>query len=163
MKELISNVIFRNYNGQDNLYFDVEMDLGALMKSKPMYHNEKILYEGTRNAGKLFVDIWKCGFARFGFTQFADPMHGNEEYTWSSNSDCVNREFNLIGTPMELARYGAGVRESRDEGCYFAIELTRSLALEIGENNKDKLHWGIEQYRLTIDSSAPYIAGRREL
>lgn len=87
-------------------------------------------------------------------------MHGNKPYTWSSNASCINKEFKLIGTPYELAKYGAGIKEASKDGCYWAGEITKTLALKIGEDNADKLHWGIEQYRLTVDTSAPYIDGR---
>ena len=156
----ISNVRFADYNGQDNLYFDVDINLRELMKESPMYENCKILYEGTKDEGKLWVKIWKCGIARFGFTKKSDPLHGNEEYTWSSNATCINEEFNLLGTPLELSRYGAGIKEEKDNGCYWAGEILKSLALKIGEDNEDKLHWGLEQWRLTIDTTAPYVDGR---
>lgn len=155
----VTDVHFANYNGQDNLYFSVEMDLRKLMSSKPDYQNEMLLGEGT-GAGKLWVKIWNCGIARFGFTQFRDPLHDNAEYTWSSNADCINTNFHLVGTEWELSRYGAGIKEVGDRGCYWAGELTKALALKLGEENKDKLHWGIEQWRLTIDTSAPYVDGR---
>lgn len=156
------NVSFHDYNGQDNLYFDVDIDLSALLKTTPIYENKKLIDEGTTHEGTLWVKIWDCGIAQFGFTQKRDPLHDNEEYTWSSNASCINREFNLIGTPYELARYGAGVREAGSTGCYWAAELTKALALKIGEEYKDLLHWGIEQYRLTVDTSAPYVDGRRK-
>jgi len=156
----VSNVKFADYNGQDNLYFEVDVNIHEMLKSTPVYNNSKVLYEGTKDEGTLWVKIFDCGLATFGFTQKSDPLHGNEEYTWSSNAVCINREFNLIGTPYELARYGAGVKEAGEVGCYRAAELTKALALEIGEENADKLHWGIEQYRLTVDTSAPYVDGR---
>jgi hypothetical protein len=156
----VSNVKFADYNGQDNLYFDVDVNLNEMLKSTPVYNNSKVLEEGTKNEGTLWVKIFDGGIATFGFTQKADPRHGNKEYTWSSNADCINKEFKLIGTPYELARYGAGVKEAGSTGCYWAAQLTKALALEIGEENTDKLHWGIEQYRLTVDTSAPYVDGR---
>ena len=156
----VFNVHFANYNGQDNLYFDVEVNLHELLKSEPAYQNEMILEEGTTHEGRLWVKIWSCGIANFGFTQFKDPHHGNTEYTWSSNADCINANFHLVGTEWELARYGAGIKEVGDRGCYWAGELTKALALKLGEENKDKLHWGIEQWRLTIDTTAPYVDGR---
>lgn len=158
----VSNVKFADYNGQDNLYFEVDVNIHEMLKSTPVYQNSKVLEEGTKREGTLWVKIFECGLATFGFTMEADPLHGNRRYTWSSNADCINREFNLIGTPYELARYGAGVREAGDTGCYWAAELTKALALEIGEDNIDKLHWGIEQYRLTIDTTAPYVDGRNK-
>ena len=161
MKNLeIKNVEFADYNGQDNLYFEVAENINEMLKSSPVYQNSKVLYGGTKNEGTLWVKIFDGGIATFGFTMNADPLHGNERYTWSSNADCINKEFGLIGTPYELARYGAGVREDGSTGCYWAAQLTKALALEIGENNTDKLHWGIEQYRLTVDTSAPYVDGR---
>jgi hypothetical protein len=161
MKHLeVKNVVFKNYNGQDNLYFDVDVNLNEMLKGTPVYNNSKVLEEGTKNEGTLWVKIFDGGIATFGFTQKADPLHGNKEYTWSSNADCINKEFELVGTPYELARYGAGVKEADSTGCYWAAQLTKALALEIGENNTDKLHWGIEQYRLTVDTSAPYVDGR---
>ena len=157
----ITNVRFADYNGQDNLYFDVEKDLRKMVKEEiPMYSTKKVLYKDTKNEGTLWVNIWKCGIATFGFTMKADPTHGNKAYTWSSNADAINTEFNLVGTPFELARYGAGIKEAGDNGCYWAGELTKALALKIGEENADKLHWGIEQYRLTVDTTAPYVDGR---
>jgi hypothetical protein len=161
MKKLeIENVVFRNYNGQDNLYFEVTENIREMLKGTPVYTNSKVLNEGTRNEGTLWVKIFDGGLATFGFTMNADPLHGNQKYTWSSNADCINTEFNLVGTPYELARYGAGVKKAGESGCYWAAQLTKALALEIGENNIDKLHWGIEQYRLTVDTSAPYVDGR---
>jgi hypothetical protein len=161
MKHLeAKNVVFKNYNGQDNLYFEVDVNLNELLKSTPVYNNSKVFYKGTKDEGTLWVKIFEGGIATFGFTMKADPRHGNKEYTWSSNADCINKEFELIGTPYELARYGAGVKEADSSGCYWAAELTKALALEIGEENADKLHWGIEQYRLTVDTSAPYVDGR---
>lgn len=156
----VLNVKFADYNGQDNLYFEVDVNLNEMLKSTPVYQNSKVLYEGTKNEGTLWVKIFDGGLATFGFTQKTDPLHGNKEYTWSSNTECVNREFGLIGTPYELARYGAGIREVGKPSCYWGGQLTKALALEIGENNTDKLHWGIEQYRLTVDSTAPYVDGR---
>lgn len=158
----VSNVMFADYNGQDNLYFDVNINLRELMKESPMYENSKIMYEGAKGEGKLWVKIWKCGIAHFGFTQKSDPLHGNEEYTWSSNTTCINEEFNLLGTPLELARYGAGIKEEGTNGCYWAGQILKSLALKIGEDNEDKLHWGLEQWRLTIDTTAPYVDGREK-
>jgi hypothetical protein len=161
MKHLeVKNVVFKNYNGQDNLYFEVAENLNEMLKGTPVYNNSKVLEEGTKNEGTLWVKIFDGGIATFGFTQKADPLHDNKEYTWSSNADCINKEFKLIGTPYELARYGAGVKEADSTGCYWAAQLTKALALEIGENNTDKLHWGIEQYRLTVDTTAPYVDGR---
>ena len=161
MKNLeIKNVRFADYNGQDNLYFEVTENINEMLKGTPVYNNSKVLYEGTKDEGTLWVKIFNGGLATFGFTQKSDPLHGNKEYTWSSNADCINKEFGLIGTPYELARYGAGVKEAGESGCYWAAQLTRALALEIGENNMDKLHWGIEQYRLTVDTTAPYVDGR---
>lgn len=156
----ISNVKFADYNGQDNLYFEVTENINEMLKGTPVYNNSKVLYEGTKDEGTLWVKIFNEGLATFGFTQKSDPLHGNKEYTWSSNADYINKEFGLIGTPYELARYGAGVKEAGESGCYWAAQLTRALALEIGENNTNKLHWGIEQYRLTIDTTAPYVDGR---
>ena len=154
----VSNVRFANYNGQDNLYFDVEISLSELINSEPSYQNEMILGEGVEQ-GKLWVKIWSCGIARFGFTQFVDPLHGNREYTWSSNADCINTNFHLVGTKWELARYGAGIKE-RDSGCYWGGEITKELALKIGEDNADKLHWGLDAWKQTIDTNAPYFDGR---
>ena len=159
MRLHIENVVFQNYNGLDNLYFDCENLLGIL-KGTPIYSNSKVLYKGTSDEGILWVKIFEEGLAKFGFTMKADPLHGNQEYTWSSNATCINKEFGLIGTPYELAKYGAGAKEIGSNSCYFAIELTKALALELGENNVDKLHWGIEQYRQTVDTTAPYICGR---
>lgn len=156
----LSNVKFADYNGQDNLYFEVDVNINEMLKSTPVYQNSKVLYEGTKDEGILWVKVFDGGLATFGFTMNADPMHGNQKYTWSSNADCINREFSLLGTSYELARYGAGVKEAGSMGCYWAAQLTKALALEIGENNIDKLHWGIEQYRLTVDTTAPYVDGR---
>lgn len=156
----VSNVKFADLNGQDNLYFEVDVNLNEMLKSSPVYNNSKVLYEGTKDEGTLWVKIFDCGLATFGFTQKADPLHGNKEYTWSSNTDCINKEFSLIGTPYELARYGAGVKEANSTGCYWAGEITKALALRIGEENTDKLHWGLDAWKQTVDTSAPYFDGR---
>ena len=148
MKLTIKNVVFKNYNGQDNLYFDVVEDIFKMMKeNSPIYQNEKIIDGNT-----LWVKIYDGGIATFGYTMEHDPLHGNSRYTWSSNASCINREFNLIGTPYELARYGAGIRVFGSSSCYWAGELTKALALEIGEQNKSKLFWGIEKYKNDIDT-----------
>lgn len=156
----ISNVRFADYNGQDNLYFDVDINLREMLKETPVYENSKLFNEKTSKEGTLWVKIYKCGIAIFGYTQKVDPLHNNKEYTWSSNATCINEEFNLLGTPLELARYGAGIKEEGSTGCYWAGQILKSLALKIGEDNEDKLHWGLEQWRLIIDTTAPYIDGR---
>lgn len=159
VKPHIENVVFHNYNGQDNLYFECENLLGIL-KGTPIYSNSKVLYKGNSDEGILWVKIFEEGLAKFGLTMKADSLHGNQEYTWSSNAACINKEFGLIGTSYELARYGAGAKEIGSNSCYYAIELTKAFALELGENNADKLHWGIEQYRQTVDTTAPYVCGK---
>lgn len=156
----VSNVKFADYNGQDNLYFEVDMNLNKMLKSTPVYSNFKTFDEDTEYERTLWVKIFKEGLATFGLTLMKDPLHNNEVYTWSSNARCINEEFGLIGTPYELAKYGAGVKEEGHSGCYWAAQLTKALALKIGEEYKDLLHWGIEQYRLTVDTSAPDIDGR---
>lgn len=156
----VTNVKFADYNGQDNLYFEVDVNINEMLKSTPVYNNSKVFYEGTKDEGTLWVKIFDGGLATFGFTMNADPMHDNQRYIWSSNADAINKAFELVGTPYELARYGAGVKEAGSNGCYWAAELTKALALKIGKENVDKLHWGIEQYRLTIDTTAPYVDGR---
>lgn len=155
MKLTIKNVIFRDYNNQDNLYFEVEESFKDIFSEEPAYQNEKILGEET-NRGKLWVKIWSCGIARFGFTQFCDPIHDNREYTWSSNASCINDEFDLTNTPYKLARYGAGIKDSSG-GCYWAGELTEALALKIGEENVDLLQHGLDKYKQTIDTTAPWV------
>lgn len=140
----ISDVQFRDYNNQDNLYFSVE-NLDQILKSTPIYSNQKELDGGT-----LWVKIYKGGIAIFGYTLEHDPLHGNQKYTWSSNSSCINREFNLYGTPYQLAEYGAGIKEaSKDGGCYWAGEITTELALSIAEANQEKLHYGLEKFKKT--------------
>lgn len=159
MKTFVHNVVFRNYNEQDNLYFEVEEDLSNLIYNvKPEFSAEK----NIENEGRLWVKIWSNGLSRIGYTKFKDPLHGNKEYTWSSNADCINREFNLIGTKYELSKYGAGVKTVGDSGCYLAMEITKDLAWLIGERYQDSLHWGLEQWKLTIDTTAPYVDGRNK-
>lgn len=152
MKLTIKNVRFTDINGIDNLYLTVEESLHDIWNSTPEYENTKIFDEGTSKEATLWVKIWDCGIARFGYTMKSDPLHGNSEYTWSSNTGCINGTFNLYNTKYELARYGCGIKEDTDKGCYYAGELTKALALLIAQNNESKLHYGIEKYKETISN-----------
>lgn len=151
----IKNVIFRDYNQQDNLYFTIDKNISDILDTEPVYKNSKKFNEGTSEEATLWVRIFECGLAIFGYTVEHDRLHGNERYTWSSNPGAINTEFNLIDTPFELAKYGAGIRDS-DEGCYWAGNLTKDLALKIGQENKNLLNYSFEYYKDTIDTTKPY-------
>lgn len=170
MKDLIIKEIhFANFNGQDNLRFTIEGTVSDILAEKPVYENCKVFQEELNvrltdrqlKSGKatLWVKIYECGIANFGYTVECDPLHHNERYTWSSNAGAINDAFNLVGTPYELARYGAGIADSKYEYCYWAGQLTKALALKLGEENTDKLHWGLDAWKQTIDTSVPYFDG----
>lgn len=152
MKLIIKDVTYKNINRQDNLYFTVENSLEEIFNSTPEYENFIVFNEGTSQEATLWVKIWNCGLARFGYTMKSDPLHGNREYTWSSNEECINKEFDLYDTKYELAAYGCCIKENTDRGCYFVCGLTKTLALEIAQDNEDKLHYGFATYIDTIDS-----------
>jgi len=140
----ILEVKFADINGYDNLYFTVD----KLSLTNPIYENKK-----EDEKGYYWVKIYSTGIAQFGYTMYSDPLHDNMKYTWSSNPSTINEVFNLIGTEYELAKYGAGIKNGQNEGtCYWAGELTKSLALQIGETYKDKLHYGIEAWKKIIST-----------
>ena len=37
----VSNVKFADYNGQDNLYFEVDANINEMLKSTPVYQNSR--------------------------------------------------------------------------------------------------------------------------
>lgn len=155
----IKEVKFADYNGQDNLYFEIAENISKIMKEEqPLYSAEKEFEDG-----KFIVNIWKCGIAKFGFLQTCDPIHGNAPYMWSSNACAINDAFSLYNTPLELARYGAGLRYPNDVGyvgSYWAAELTKELAEKIGRENEELLNYGLDAWLQTIDCRQPYFNGR---
>ena len=160
MKDLIiEEVHFANYNGQDNLYFTIEGTVSDILAEKPVYENRKVFQEKSGKA-TLWVKVYECGIATFGYTMECDPLHGDGRYTWSSNATAINDTFGLVGTPYELARYGAVIADDKYKHCYWAGELTKALALKLGEENANKLHWGLDAWKQTINTNAPYFDGR---
>lgn len=147
----ITNVHYCIFNGKDDLYFDVDVSIKELLNTAPVFEASKEAYVGEPEEGTFFCKIWACGLATFGFRQKHDPLHGNHEYIWSSNTTTINEEFNLFDTSLELARYGCGVRDNAD-GCVHGLQLTVALAMQLAKANVDKLNFGLEAYKDTVNS-----------
>lgn len=130
---MVTNITFYDLNQMDNLNVTIED------RAKTVIFQEEKRLDNNRTA---FVTIYDDGFASFGLRMQSDPAHGNQPYTWSSNSDFINQCFELNGTPFQLARYGCGVNSHIFE-CYYASELTCDLALKFAESNQASLKYGL--------------------
>lgn len=121
----MEKVEFRNYNQMDNMYLEVEK-----MSKELVFSDKKETADGC-----FHVNIYADGFASYGLTVHKDPWHNNQEYTWSSRPEVINKVFNLNGTPFQLAKYSIGVN-GYSRGILF------ERACEIALDNEDLLHYG---------------------
>lgn len=125
---------FRNFNGMDNMYLDVES-----MSSEVAFTSKQRDEEGV-----FFVTIYSDGLAEYGYIEDCDPLHGNKPYVWSSRPEVINEVFNLNNTSLQLAKYSIGVRD--DEYCYIDRGILLSEALRIAANNAESLHYGYDEF-----------------
>lgn len=127
-------VQFKNYNQMDNMYLDVDV-----MSQDVIFSEIKEDAEGY-----FYVRIYDDGFADYGYTQYCDPLHGNQEYTWSSRPEVINQVFNLYNTPLQLATYSIGVRD--DGRCYIARGITFERACKIAMEHQELLQHGYMEF-----------------
>ena len=132
---MIVNIKFYPLNGYDNLNLIVDR-----LSRKEVFKQEKWL--NTRD--KMFVTIYDDGFATYGLYSHKDD--GIKDF-WSSCAHEVNKEFNLNGTPYQLAIHNIGLRELESPySCYFSCGILLEHMLKIGIANEESLKYGFDKF-----------------
>ena len=125
-----------------NQHDELEITVDVFSK-EVLYENEKWLSNNER----AFVKIFSDGFVDFGIEVQEDPRHNNQKYVWSSNADFINRCFNLLKTPWEIAAWHVAAREECSRySCFFARNMLLLVAYLYAFNNQDKLHYGLDGF-----------------
>ena len=125
-----------------NQHDELEITVDVFSK-EVLYENEKWLSNNER----AFVKIFSDGFVDFGLEVQEDPMHNNQKYVWSSNADFINRCFDLLNTPWEIASWHVAAREECSRySCFFGRNMLLSVAYLHAFNNQDKLHYGLDGF-----------------
>ena len=131
---MTKEIKFIDINQHDELEITVDV-----FSKEVLYENEKWLSDNER----AFIKIFSDGLVDFGLEVQKDPMHNNKKYVWSSNADFINRCFDLLNTPQELAAWHVGAREECSKySCFFARNILLSKALSYAADNSGKLHYG---------------------
>lgn len=136
---MTKEIRFVDINQHDELWVTVDQ-----FSKEVLYENEKWLNRNER----LWVKIYKDGFASYGLEVQKDRLHGNEKYTWSSRPEVINREFHLTDTVYELAWWTCAAREECSKyHTPFSRGILLSAAYLHASNNQDKLHYGLEAFK----------------
>lgn len=136
---MTKEIKFVDINQHDELRITVDQ-----FSKEVLYENEKWLSPNER----LWVKIYKDGFASYGLEVQKDRLHGNQKYTWSSRGEVINREFNLTDGPYELAWWNCAAREECSKySCFFSRGILLATAYLHASNNQDKLHYGLEAFK----------------
>lgn len=136
----IEEVIFKN---QINAGW--RMDELCLIINEKFEQLECVRYRAKKVDNGIFWCKWyEGGLASYGFTEFKDPLHGNQKYTWSSRAEVINNELNL---PWEwqLAKWDCAVKFGTVSGCYCSMGITKKLMKRLMEKNKTQLHYSLEE------------------
>lgn len=136
---MTKEIRFIDINQHDELWITVDR-----FSKEILYENEKWLSPNER----IWVKIYKDGFASYGLELQKDPLHGNQKYTWSSRGEVINEVFNLCDTPYELAWWNCAARELCSKySTPFSRGILLSAAYLHASNNQDKLHYGLNAFK----------------
>ena len=99
-------------------WLDIRMDIKENVDA--LIHEEYEYYKEEVEDGFFYCIVFPSGLALYGYTKYADPMHNNERYTWSSRPSVINEIFGL-----DLNKHDIGLRtyNPKHPDCYYSVGI----------------------------------------
>ena len=115
VKDLV--LVNHGFNWLD-IHMDIEESVNALIHEEYEYYREEV------EDGFFYCKLFPSGLALYGYTKYADPLHNNERYTWSSRPSVINRIFGLDLNKLDI---GLRTYNPKQYECYYSVGIKRDV------------------------------------